>query len=108
MAITAIQADTEPRNDVWSSDRREAAMNATTFIKVDKTTFFRTAERHEGRCEFVRGQVIMQQGGTFRHSLVAKRIIKLLDRQLDAAEWVATGADRGVDTGDMKPCATRT
>jgi hypothetical protein len=59
-------------------------MGAQAFVKVDKATCFQFARVHEGRCEYVRGRIMMQQsGGSRRHSLIAKRFLVLLDRQLD-------------------------
>jgi Uma2 family endonuclease len=73
-------------------------MSAHAFIKVDRATFFKFAQSHEGRCEYVRGRIIMQQGGTFDHGRIAKRFLKLLDEQLDPQKWFASGSDRGVET----------
>lgn len=73
-------------------------MNASAFIKVDKATFFKVAERHEGRCEYVRGRIIVQSGGTFNHSQVAANFLQIFKQQLDATRWIASGSDRGVET----------
>lgn len=73
-------------------------MNASAFIKVDKATFFRVAERHEGRCEYVRGRIIMQSGGTFNHSRIAANFLQTFIYQLDPTRWIASGSDRGVET----------
>jgi Uma2 family endonuclease len=75
-------------------------MNASAFIKVDKATFFKVAQRHEGRCEYVRGRVIMQSGGTFKHSQIAANFLQLVQQQLDPKRWIASGSDRGVETGE--------
>jgi Uma2 family endonuclease len=75
-------------------------MNASAFIKVDKATFFKVAQRQEGRCEFVRGRIVMQQsGGSRRHSKIAKRFLVILDRQLDPAKWETLGSDLAIDVG---------
>jgi Uma2 family endonuclease len=66
-------------------------MNASAFIKVDKATFFKVAERHEGRCEYVRGRVIMQAGGSRRHSAIAREFLVTLVSQLDRKLWAAFG-----------------
>jgi Uma2 family endonuclease len=75
-------------------------MNASTFTRVDKATFFKLAEAREERCEYVRGRIVMQAGGTRGHWQIAQRILKILDRQLDAARWVAGGADLGIETAE--------
>jgi Uma2 family endonuclease len=75
-------------------------MNASAFIKVDKATFFKVAQSHEGRCEFVRGRILMQAGGTRGHWQIAKRIIQILDRQLDPKKWIAGGSDLAIDIGE--------
>jgi Uma2 family endonuclease len=76
------------------------AIAPTAFVKVDKATFLDFAERHAGRCEYVRGRIIMQAGGTFIHARIAQHILRLLHRQLDPDRWIATGSDRGVETPD--------
>jgi Uma2 family endonuclease len=75
-------------------------MSAHAFIKVDKATFLRFAEAHEGRCEYVRGRIVMQAGGTFGHAEIAKRFLKLLDQQVDPKRWTANSSDRGIETAD--------
>jgi Uma2 family endonuclease len=75
-------------------------MSVNAFIKVDKATFFKFAQKHEGRCEYVRGRIMMQAGGTRGHWQIAKHMIQILDRQLDPALWVAGGSDLAVDTGE--------
>jgi Uma2 family endonuclease len=75
-------------------------MSVNAFIKVDKATFFKFAQSHEGRSEYVRGRIMMQAGGTRGHWHIAKRIIQILDRQLDSALWLAGGSDLAVDTGE--------
>jgi Uma2 family endonuclease len=74
-------------------------MSAHAFIKVDKATFFKFARSHEGRCEYVRGRIMMQAGGTRGHWQIASRILALLNRQLDSTQWVAGGGDLAVDIG---------
>jgi Uma2 family endonuclease len=76
-------------------------MNASAFIKVDKATFFKVAERHEGRCEYVRGRVIMQAGGSRRHSAIAREFLVTLVSQLDRKLWAAFGSDLAIDVGDV-------
>ena len=75
-------------------------MSVNAFIRVDKATFFKVAQSHEGRCEYVRGRIMMQAGGTRGHWQIAKRIIQILDRQLDPALWVAGGSDLAINTGE--------
>jgi Uma2 family endonuclease len=76
-------------------------MGAQSFIKVDKATFFKVARSHEGRCEYVRGRIMMQQsGGSRRHSKIAKRFLIALDRQLDPAQWETLGSDLAIDVGE--------
>jgi len=77
-------------------------MTAQTFIKVDKATFYRfMAEEPEGRYEYVRGRIMQQQaGGTFGHVRIAARFLSAFERVLDRSAWVATVADRGVETAD--------
>jgi Uma2 family endonuclease len=72
-------------------------MNA--FAKIDKETFYRfMAHRREGRYEFVRGRIVQQMtGGTRRHALIARRLTRMIEDQLDAKCWTVL-PDRGVDT----------
>ena len=74
-------------------------MNA--FAKVDKDTFYRFAASHpEQRCEFVRGRIVQQMtGGTRDHGQVGRRIARLLEVQLNSAQWTVL-QDRGVETND--------
>jgi Uma2 family endonuclease len=75
-------------------------MNATSFAKVDKATFFRYIQgRRDGRYELDRGYIVQQMtGGTLQHTLVVTRIRKLVETQIDAARWLAF-QDRGIDVG---------
>jgi Uma2 family endonuclease len=75
-------------------------MNATSFAKVDKATFFRYIQgRRDGRYELDRGYIVKQMtGGTLRHSLVAARIKDLVKPHIDAVRWIVL-QDRGVDVG---------
>jgi Uma2 family endonuclease len=75
-------------------------MNAPTFIKVDKATFYKFVQAQpEGRYEYVRGRIMQQQtGGTLRHGRVGARFKKIIEQQLDEARWLVLEA-RGVDTG---------
>jgi Uma2 family endonuclease len=75
-------------------------MNANALIKVDKATFFKFARSHQGRCEFVRGRIMMQAGGSRRHAMIAKRFLVLLNSQLDATRWETLGSDLAIDVGD--------
>jgi len=72
-------------------------MNA--FAKVDKEAFYRFAAEHaEQRYEYVRGRIVQQMiGGTKRHGIVAGRLKRVIEDQLDPSRWSAIG-DRGVDT----------
>jgi Uma2 family endonuclease len=75
-------------------------MNATSFAKVDKAAFYRYIQgRRDGRYELVGGYIVQQMtGGTLQHSLVAARIRKLVEPQVDALRWLVL-QDRGVDVG---------
>jgi Uma2 family endonuclease len=75
-------------------------MTVNALIKVDKATFFKFARSHEGRCEYVRGRIMMQAGGTRRHSRVAKRFLVLLNSQLDPLKWETLGSDLAIDVGE--------
>ncbi len=75
-------------------------MNASLFTHVDKATFFKLAERIEGRVEYVRGRVMQQQGATLRHVQIAQSFRSILERQLDKADWFACNGDRAVEHED--------
>ena len=72
-------------------------MNA--FAKIDKETFYRfVAGRRGERYEYVRGRIVQQMpGGTQAHGLVARRITRLFEDQLDMDRWHVLN-ERGVDT----------
>lgn len=74
-------------------------MNA--FAKVAKQTFLAfAASRPEERYELVRGRIVQQMsGGTHRHSLVARRLARSLEDQVDEAVWAVLPV-RGVETAD--------
>jgi Uma2 family endonuclease len=74
-------------------------MNA--FARVDKQTFLRFAAEHaEQRYEYVRGRIVQQMtGGTRDHGVVARRIARLIEDQLDPAQWNVL-PDRGVETAE--------
>ncbi len=77
-------------------------MTAPALIKVDKATFYRfiaNAPDYE-RYEYVDGLIVQQQpGGTLEHASIAKRFARVIERQLDEADWIVlSGSDRGVDT----------
>jgi len=76
-------------------------MNVSAYLKVDKAAFFDFVSRQaEGRFEYEEGRIVQQMtGGTRRHAVIAQRLVSLLERQLDAAAWLVTGHNRGVDTG---------
>jgi Uma2 family endonuclease len=75
-------------------------MSAHAFIKVDKSAFLKFAAAREGRFEYVRGRIMMQQsGGSRRHSKIAKRFLVALDHQLDPARWETLGSDLAIDVG---------
>lgn len=75
-------------------------MNANAFIKVNKATFYRfVQEQSEGRYEYVRGHIMQQMaGGTWTHTQISKRFLRLLDTKVDPVKWVASGPDRGIET----------
>jgi Uma2 family endonuclease len=70
------------------------------FAKVDRRTFLRFAAEHpEQRLELERGRIVQQMtGGTRRHGMIAMRIARQLEDQLDAKQWSVT-LDRGVSVG---------
>ena len=72
-------------------------MNA--FAKVDKETFLRFAAEHaEERYEYVRGRIVqLMTGGTRDHGVVARRMTRQLEDQIDAPRWIVLN-DRGIDT----------
>jgi len=72
-------------------------MNA--FARIDKDDFYRfVSSQTEGRYEYIRGRIVQQMtGGTKRHGLVARRIVRLVEDKIDAARWTVLG-DRGADT----------
>lgn len=74
-------------------------MNAHTFIKVDKATFYQFVEHNpEGRYEYVRGRIMQQMtGGTRRHMRIAGRIADICKAQLDLSIWLVLEG-RGVET----------
>lgn len=72
-------------------------MNA--FAKLDKATFYALAARCEGRAEYVRGRMQQQPGGTLRHSQLASRFARVIERQLDPREWVVV-QEHGVETAE--------
>lgn len=74
-------------------------MNA--FAKVDKETFLRFAAEHaEERFEFVRGRIVQQMtGGTRDHGVVARRITRQLEDQINPDRWVVLN-ERGVETAE--------
>jgi Uma2 family endonuclease len=74
-------------------------MNASAFLRIDKAAFYAFVERQtEGRYEFVRGRIVQQMtGGTRDHGLVARRITRVLEDQLDAKSWTVL-PERGVET----------
>ena len=74
-------------------------MNA--FAKIDRPAFLRFAAAHpEQRYELERGRIVQQMtGGTQRHGIVARRIARLLEEQLDAARWHVL-TDRGVGVAE--------
>ena len=77
-------------------------MNAHTFLKVDKATFYGFVQAQaEGRYEYVRGRIMQQMtGGTFKHAQIAKRFISALDKMIDASRSAINGSDRGVETSE--------
>ena len=72
-------------------------MNA--FARIDKAAFYNFVQRQsDGRYEYVRGRIVQQMtGGRRGHGLVAKRIGRVLEDQLDGAMWTVLH-DRGVET----------
>jgi len=77
-------------------------MSAPALIKVDKAAFYQfvaNAPDNE-RYEYVKGRIVQQQpGGTLVHATIAKRLARLIERQLDEDNWaVLSGSDRGVET----------
>ncbi len=72
-------------------------MNA--FTSVDKDTFYGfVASRRGERYEYVRGRIVQQMtGGTRYHGLVARRITRLIEDQVDPEQW-AVLPERGVET----------
>ena len=74
-------------------------MNVRTFIKVDKSTFFRFVEgQDEGRYEYVKGRIMQQAGGTLKHAQIARRLVRALEDDLDPTKWIVCGSDRAVET----------
>ena len=73
-------------------------MNA--FAKIDPDTFFRFAAAHpEHRYELERGRIVQQMtGGTLGHGLVARRILRQIENQIDANRWLIL-QERGVKIG---------
>ncbi len=71
-----------------------------TFSKVDRATFLRFAAAHpEQRFELERGRIVQQMtGGTRRHGLVAQRIARAIQEQIDLKAWGVL-SDRGVGVG---------
>ncbi|MGE3918918.1 MAG: Uma2 family endonuclease [Hyphomicrobiaceae bacterium] len=75
-------------------------MNQSTFVKVDRETFFRfvTNAPEDERYEWVGGRIVQQQaGGTKRHARIGARFLEAAHRQLDRDLWDAF-AERGVET----------
>lgn len=72
-----------------------------TFAKVDRETFLRFAAEHsEQRYELERGRIVQQMtGGTQRHGLIARRIARMIEDQIDGAAWIVL-TDRGVSVGE--------
>lgn len=72
-------------------------MNA--FARIDKAAFGDFIQRQtEGRYEYVRGLIVQQMtGGTRAHGLVARRMTRLIEDQIDQAFWTVL-PDRGVET----------
>lgn len=75
-------------------------MNAFTFMKVDKASFYRFVQgQGEGRYEYVQGRIMQQMaGGTHRHTEISKRFLLALHGGIDQSKWTASGPDRGVET----------
>ncbi len=75
-------------------------MNSSTFIKVEKATFFKfVAAQAEGRFEYVRGRIMQQMaGGTLKHSQIGGRFFVILTNAIDSERWIVSGPDRAIDT----------
>lgn len=72
-----------------------------TFAKVDVETFFRFAAAHpEQRYELDKGVIVQQMtGGTKRHGVVARRIARAFEDQVDPARWTVL-QERGIGVGN--------
>ena len=77
-------------------------MNANAGIKVDKATFSRFIERQtEGHFEYDRGRIVQHMtGGSFNHAQIVNDFNFVLRGLLSRRDWVVTGQNRGVDTGE--------
>lgn len=74
-------------------------MNA--FARIDKAAFYDFVQRQtEGRYEYVRGLIVQQMtGGTRVHGVVARRITRLIEDQVDLTKWTVI-PERGVETSE--------
>ena len=72
-------------------------MNA--FARIDNAAFGEFIQRQtEGRYEYVRGLIVQQMtGGTRVHGLVARRMTRLIEDQIEAKSWTVL-PERGVET----------
>ena len=72
-----------------------------TFAKVDTESFLRFASEHpQQRYELERGRIVQQMpGGTRRHHVLARKIARSIEDQIDATRWTVV-PEHGVKIGD--------
>ena len=76
-------------------------MNLTVPLKISKAEFYEFVQQSEGRFEWERGLIVQQMtGGTLKHGGLALRFRDALVRQLGFDNFIATVADRGVETNE--------
>jgi Uma2 family endonuclease len=68
--------------------------------RMTKAEFLHWVQEQEGRFELVDGRVVMQAGGTQRHSWIAARFITAFSTRLDPAAWAVGTADLAVEIGE--------
>jgi hypothetical protein len=73
-------------------------MNVHLPVHLDKTGFLAWVQGREERYELAQGHVIMMAGASLTHARIVRRLMVMLDRQLDPHLWEAV-MDFGLDLG---------
>ena len=67
---------------------------------MTKAAFLAWVQGREGRFELKDGRVVMQAGGTKRHSWITGNVVAALLARLDQEQWAAGPVDIAVEIGD--------